>query len=98
MIGDIILEDFDLKIENGDLVVEDATAQHQELLLLSRKGDIKQSPRVGVDAFNQLLDDNPLDLMREIRLEFTRDGMKIEKMVQQPNGKINIKAFYNEND
>lgn len=97
MIGDFILDDiFDLKIENGDFVIKDSTAQHQQLLLLSGKGDWKQYPTVGVDVQLQLLDHHPHELMRQIRMEFTRDGMKIDKMKIDSSGKINIKANYNE--
>lgn len=98
-VGDILLsEDFDLKVDNGDLVIGESTAQHQQCLLMAKKGDIKQAPTVGVDVFNEIDDERPEDLMRQIRLQFSKDGMKVDKLQveQTANGKIklNTKAFY----
>lgn len=96
IVGDLILTDFDLKIDNGDFVIGESTAQHQQCLLVAPKASFKQYPKVGVDAHHYLLDERPEDLMREIRLQLTQDGMKIEKMTRTNLGQINIKAFYNE--
>ncbi len=49
---DIELEDFDLKIENGDFVINESDAQHIENILLAHKGNWKQHPIVGVGLVN----------------------------------------------
>ena len=92
---DILLDaDFDLKIEDGDLVFGDGTDQHQHCLLLAAKGDYKQFPSVGVDIFNWLNDDRSEDMMREVRLQLTQDGMKINKMEVVYPSNIKIDASY----
>lgn len=92
---DILLDDstLDLKIVDGDFVVDDGTAQHQQCLLLAAKGDYKQFPLLGVDVWNEINNERPEDVMREIRLQFTQDGMKIKK-AEFNNNKINIDAQY----
>ena len=92
---DILLDsNFDLKIENGDFVMGDGTDQHQHCLLMAAKGDFKQFPNVGVDVFNYLNDERPEDMMREIRLQLTQDGMKINKMELVYPSNIKIDATY----
>ncbi len=96
---DILLDDdFDLKVENGDFVIGESTAQHQKCLLMAKKGDYKQNPIVGVDLFHEIDDEGPEDLLREVRLAFSQDGMKVNRMkaVTTPNGgiTINTEAFY----
>lgn len=99
IIHDIAYTDnFDLKVEHGDLVLEESTAQHQKCLLLAGKGDYKQSPTVGVDLFHEIDDERPQELMREVRLEFSKDGMNINKLKSKPgpSGKVDIEteAYY----
>ena len=80
---DILLEsDFDVSAKNGDFIVADATLQHQQLLLLSDKGDWKASPEVAVGLRTFLLDDMPVDeLHQEIQKQFALDGMKVKTIV-----------------
>lgn len=84
----------DLIIENNDFKVGDSTEQHQKHLLLCAKGDFKLKPMVGVDVFNWLNDERPEDLMREIRLQFTNDGMVIRKMKLEYPSNVTIDAQY----
>ncbi|MBK6819834.1 MAG: hypothetical protein IPG85_09730 [Bacteroidetes bacterium] len=94
-VQDILLDSFnDLIIENGDIKVGDSTEQHQTCLLLAAKGDYKQSPLVGVDIFHWLNDERPEDMMREIRIQFTNDGMRINKMEVDLPSKLTIDAPY----
>ena len=91
---DILLgSDGDLLIEGGDLTAGDSTLQHQGLLLLCNKGELKQNPMrgVGVNGYVESTDDGLL--AREIHSEFSLDGMKIEQIkVDIPN--IQIEAAY----
>lgn len=91
---DILLtEKYDLKIENGDLVISESTYQHQSLILLSDKGEFKENPTSGVGIYRYLEDYSAESLSREIREEFTEDGMRVEE-ISISNSKLNIKAEY----
>ncbi len=93
--NDILLDsDFDVLEKDGDFAVGDATYQHQALLLKASPGEVKQSPTagVGMDAF--LLDENPGLLLREIRSQFTKDGMQVSRVSISPEGELDIKATY----
>jgi len=93
MPNDILLQDYDLLIENGDLVVGESTHQHQDLLLLADKGEFKQFPTVGVGILRYLETYDTNDLAREIRTEFNRDGMTVSE-IKFDGSKIDIKANY----
>lgn len=91
---DILLdEDNDLVIQNGDFKIGISDEQHKKLLLISDKGTFKQYPDVGVGIFGYLQDESTADLFREIRLQFTSDGMKVNS-IRMENGKIVINANY----
>jgi len=88
-IGILLDENFDLKVNvqrdgNGliisDLEIGDTTYQNQKLLLLSNKGEIKEFPTAGVGVQNYLEDNSSEELAREIRKEFSDDGMVISKI------------------
>lgn len=88
-------DDFDLKIENGDFVVGESTQQHQQLLLLLEKGELRQYPKTGVGLKTFLNDDNIGDLNQEIQKQFEADGMTISKLKIFSDGKAEIAAVYN---
>ena len=79
---------------DGDFVIGESTAQHQNDLLMSEEGAYKQAPTIGVGLLGYLEDDGPENLMRKIRHEFHGDGMNIEKLVMDEVGKLNIEAEY----
>lgn len=83
----------DLKIDNGDFVIDESTAQHQYCILLACNGDYKHDPMLGVDALNYINEDNVPDIMREVRMQFTKDGMRVDK-ADYKNGVLNIIAHY----
>lgn len=85
--------DFDLLIENGDLLMGESTKQHQELLVLIAKGELREFPTRGVGIRWWLLDEQPGDLNSEIKREFERDGMRVDTMRTQ-NGALIIDATY----
>jgi len=86
-------EDFDLKLQNGDFAVQESTGQHQQALLLAEKGSYKQYPTVGVGIATYLKDDNSSDLLREIRIQFSKDGMDVNSLSFN-GGKLQIDATY----
>lgn len=94
---DFLLDgDLDLRIENGDFVAGESTLQHQKLLLLIGKNELKENPIVGVGIENYLDDESPADMHREIRLQFTKDGMKV-KSIKTVTGNLTIDAQYENN-
>ncbi|GIZ10290.1 hypothetical protein [Flavobacterium sp. UMI-01] len=93
--GDLLLDDnLDLKIENGDFVVGESTAQHQKLLILADKTEFKEVPMRGVGARRFLEDSDPSNLAREIRTEFTTDGMTVNKIQIADDLTIQVDANY----
>lgn len=92
---DILLnKENDLEVINGDFVTGDSSGQNQKLLLLTDKGEWKQNPTVGVGVEGFLLDEDVDGLFREIRAQFTSDGMKVKAMNVLESGKLNIDANY----
>jgi hypothetical protein len=92
---DILLnEDLDLDFHAGDLSTGFSDLQHQELLLVNNRGNIKEFPAVGIDAFGYLQDNDTSALLREIRKQFSADGMKIKTIDIADTGKLNIDATY----
>lgn len=91
---DILLgTDGDLKIENGDLVIGYSDTQHQKLLLTSFKGQWKEKPTIGVGAAGFLKDEDVQGLAAEIKQEFERDGMRVNKIVVTTDN-IKVDATY----
>lgn len=74
------LENGDLDMSTGDLLVAESTCQHQRDLLLSDKGHIRDKAEAGVGAVNYLMDNESEGLLRAIRKEFVADGMKVKKV------------------
>ena len=83
----------DFKIANGDFVVGETTIQNQRLLLLCQKGEFKEFPDRCVGLHNFLETADSQSLAREIDVDFTKDGMKVRRIVIDiPN--IEIDADY----
>lgn len=78
-----ILTDADgnLVIRGDDLMLGDATPQLVRDLMLTRKGDMKWDPTVGVGIEDFLLTDSPDVARRVARTELDRDGFKIKTLV-----------------
>jgi hypothetical protein len=87
-------DDGDLLFDNGDLVIHDATTQHQKDILIAAKGDYREFPDVGVDLINWLDDDALGDLPAAIQEEFEKDGMTVTKVQVTESGKTEIEASY----
>lgn len=94
MKGILLTEDLEPLVQNGGLVVEDSTFQNQKILILAQKGEIKEYPMRGVGARTFLETETSESLAREIRTEFTIDGMTVNQIkITESNG-IEVEAFY----
>ncbi|MEG1499379.1 MAG: hypothetical protein RRX93_07855 [Bacteroidales bacterium] len=83
--------DMDLSLE--DISYTHSDEQHQKDILLADKGHFKETPSIGVGMINFLQDVDPENLLRTIRKEFAKDGMKINK-IQIKNGNLQTDASY----
>ena len=84
----------DLAVVGGDFVLGECTLQNQRLLVLTEKGDWKSDPSLGVGAMSFLENDHAQDLARAISKEFAKDGMRVQRVVVLPDGKIQSNAEY----
>lgn len=92
---DFILNESGLQVYNGDLLTGDSTLQHQEHLLLSGKGVVKNHPTVGVGLIAYLNDDlKAFELESEIAIEFEKDGMRVNKVNVESAEDAEIDAYY----
>jgi hypothetical protein len=92
---DLILDaTFDLSFANGDFVIDESTQQHQELLLLTNKGDWREDATIAVGVKRWLKDeDDGGDLTGEIKKEFEKDGMRVQSVKIDSTG-ITVNAPY----
>jgi hypothetical protein len=85
----------DVDISANDIQYTESTLQHQRDLIVAHQGHYKEVPKVGVGAINFIHDENPDNFLRTIRREFTRDGMKVQKISITVGGELFINAKYN---
>jgi len=83
----------DVDVSGGDIGYVESTTQHQRDLIVAHKGHYKGVPNVGVGAINFIHDENPENFLLTIRREFTRDGMKVERVAVTGNDLI-VNAAY----
>lgn len=92
---DLLLDDgFDVLIANGDFVAGESTRQHQSLLLLIEKGELREFPLRGVGLRSWLLDDQVGDLNAAIKREFEADGQTVSLVKTLANGNIQVEGVY----
>ena len=76
------------------LVVGDVTEQNQRHIIFAEKGEIKRAPALGVGIASYLDDEDPYELLREIRINLRDDGQKIHSCGFDENGKLKIIGGY----
>jgi hypothetical protein len=92
---DILLDDtLDLQIVNGDFVIGESTEQNQKMLILADKAEFKEYPMRGVGVLRYLEEETPDNLAREIRQEFTIDGMTVNQIKIANDLTIQVDANY----
>lgn len=90
-----IKADGDLVVKNNDLFLGNSDMQHKQDLLITEKGSIKQYPDAGVGAQTFLEAENVPGFLREVSLQFTADGMKVQNLQINDQGILNVAAKYN---
>ena len=80
-------------IAGGDFKVGNCDEQNQRFLILFEKGSIKRIPTACVGAARYLEAEDPADLMREINIQLSGDGMDV-RSVSVKEGKLNVEASY----
>ncbi len=76
------------------IIVGDITYQNQEIIIKTEKGEIKEAPLKGVGALGFLDDDSPDNFMKEIRVQLTQEGMQVNRVEFNSEGKLVIDANY----
>jgi hypothetical protein len=82
---------FELNVVNGDFAVGENLKQAQMLLLHTNKGEWKEHPTMGVGVPNFIETNNMHELSREIREQFSQDGMKVDS-VHINGSTLNVEA------
>lgn len=93
MIDFLLNDNGEMLVGNGDFVTGQSDLQQQKLLLIFEKGSLKEFPTTGVGAFTFLEAETAAELLREINIQFTGDGMDVNGL-SLDNGKINVDANY----
>ena len=75
-----LTNEYDLATSNGDFRIDECLKQSQMLLLQTNKGEWKQNPTMGVGVVNYLEDYDTTGLAREIREQFAKDGMQVDRV------------------
>lgn len=98
-VNDIILEEKDLKVSNGDFVIEQSDPQHIELIIDSWFGGWKQFPLcgVGIDNFIKSAGQS-LALKRAISVQLEADGYSGVDVTVNPLDVLDITVSANRNE
>lgn len=75
------------------ITVGDTLYQNQYMILTAQKGEFKENPTLGVGINDLANDDDLNEWKKSIREEFTKDGLKINKLILTSSG-MEIKADY----
>lgn len=89
---DFIIKDGSL-FSGGDIRVGDCERQNQSLLIMCPKGSFKQFPATCVGAADFLESEDSAAFLREVRNQFTADGMTVDRLVMV-NNKLRVDAHY----
>ncbi|AUS06473.1 oxidase [Pseudotamlana carrageenivorans] len=84
----------ELIIENGDFVIGLSDEQHQKHIIIANKGEYKESPEVGVGIQQMLNNDEFTASLIEIKKQLEYDGMTVNNVSYNPDGKLFIDGQY----
>ena len=83
----------DIDLIGDDISYTISDGRHKRDILLSKPGDIIEAPLLGVGIFDYLNNENPETMLRSIRQNFVRDGMRVSSL-SYVNGAIKEDASY----
>lgn len=83
----------DIDLSSGDLALVESTEQHQRDMLIAAQGWYKESPEIGVDSINFLMDSTPDEYLRTIRKQSEKDGFRVDDIYVK-GGEIVIEGEY----
>ncbi|NPV35070.1 MAG: hypothetical protein HPY80_00215 [Bacteroidales bacterium] len=96
---DILLDSMnDLAVKDGDFDIQYSDIQNVTLLMISEKGDFKESPAIGIGLVKYL--DSPssskqrLRFIREVTLQIEADGGSNPEIQIEPSGNITVRTTY----
>jgi hypothetical protein len=92
-ITDTDLEVGDIDLSTGDINIIDATLQHQRDLILTAQGEMKHAPDRGVGIEDFFNDEEPEDMLRKIRQQLIKDGMKV-KSIGMEGQQVKLNGYY----
>jgi len=75
------------------ITVGDTLYQNQYMILKAQKGEFKEFPTLGVGINDMANDDDLNEWKKAIREEFTKDGLKVDKISITTSG-MEVKADY----
>lgn len=88
-----IIRDSSDRITQG-MVIGNTLNQNQALILITRKGEWKFRPDMGVGIEDAILDDDLLNYRHSIKEELVKDGMTVRKLVFYEGKPFELKADY----
>ena len=92
--NDVLLDsNQEIDIKDGDFVTGESTLQHQDLLIMTNKGEWKENPTIAVGALGYLKDDDESGFMAEVKLQLEKDGMEV-KSIAIENENLLVNANY----
>ena len=78
---DVLLLDYDIQIENGDIKLGEARQQDLELICKAEKGQFYQFPRLGVGIERQINGSRtPLEIKGDIRENLNQDNFIVNEI------------------
>ncbi len=85
-------ESNDFATENGDFITGPSDAQHVALLCQLNKGELKESPTIGVGLSNYLKKQNTslTEIKREIKVGLLADSYKVNDITVDTDGSFKL--------
>lgn len=83
-----------LGLITSGLVIGDAAAQNQAMIVQAQKGEFKEYPTLGVGIWNMLGDHDIIGWKREISVQLEADGMAVDHIELHLNKPLIVDAHY----
>lgn len=97
MTTDIIFENGEIAVKNGDFFVAESDQQHIEHIMIADKGQFRQWPLIGVGIRRQINGSiNKIDLKQDIRVQLRSDNFTVKRVDIENDFTITIDAKRNE--